>query len=136
MLVDPANVLICESGVIVSARTLVPHMTSPPQLGMFWKADVSCPTTFSDVHVMLLDMLNVYALVTLDMFRQAAKNIFAAGAPVSPLVSKKPAGSEVTLDIPSKAERNIFAAGAPDNPRVSAKPSGRFVTLDMPRQAS
>ena len=59
MLVDPVNVLICESGVIVSARTLVPHMTSPPQLGMPWKAEVSGPTTFAEVNVMLLDMLNV-----------------------------------------------------------------------------
>ena len=72
MFVLPVNVLICESGVIVSARTFVPHMTSPPQLGMSLKAAVSGPTTFADVHVMLLDMLNVYALVTLDMFRQAS----------------------------------------------------------------
>ena len=135
MLVDPVNVLICESGVIVSASTFVPHMTSPPQLGMFLKAEVSLGT-FSDVHVMLLDMLNVYALVTLDMFRQVNENIPNCGSPDKPLISKNPSGNEVTLDMPRQADWNILAAGAPDNPRVSMKPSGSEVTLDMLRQAS
>lgn len=67
MFVLPVNVLICESGVIARARTFVPHMTSPVHPGMFRNAELSEPTTFADVHVILLPMLIFTPPDMLDM---------------------------------------------------------------------